>query len=367
MGGAERLVIDICNELSIRENISVALVVMNNINDFDLEINFPVLVTNSRVKLSVFKKNKYQLKSLINLLEEFKPDIIHSHLFEAEILSRALINENTRYFSHFHDNIVQLKRKSLKTISSKTSLTNSIERDWLIKRYKKSNSNLIAISKDTLSYIDSNIPKNKALNIFFLPNAINISRFKLENKQRFLQPSNTIKLISIGSLVSKKNQLFQIDVVQELISRGRDVILDICGDGNYRDVLLKKINKYHLQSNIRLLGKVKNIHENLYNSDLLIHTATYEPFGLVFLEAMAAKVPIVTLDGRGNTDITIDRFNSLVIKKESIDDFCDAVELLLDDNDFKTTLIQNASEFVKKYDIVSYVDRLLNIYETNQK
>ena len=56
-------------------------------------------------------------------MNEFKPDIIHSHLFEAELVSRFCNYKNARWYSHLHDNMVQLERLSWHSISKK-NLTN---------------------------------------------------------------------------------------------------------------------------------------------------------------------------------------------------------------------------------------------------
>lgn len=364
MGGAERLVIDICNELSTRKNITIALVVMDAINDFEIPIHFPILITNSRVKLSVLKKNVYHTKSINKILEEFKPDIIHSHLLEAEVLSRAIIKTNVRYFSHFHDNIAQLRKNKLWNISSKKNIANFIERTWLLKRYKQSKTNFIAISKDTADYINTHIPTHRDLTVNFLHNSINVKNFQLTSFEKPINYPNKINLVSIGSLVTKKNQLFQIEIVNELLLRGLDVELYICGEGYNRKIIEQKIATYQLEKSIHVLGNVKNVQDILMKADLLIHTATYEPFGLVFLEAMAAKVPIVTLNGKGNVDIILHKHNALLVENEDVSQFCDAVELVLSDSNLRNTITLQAAEFVKKYDITLYVDQLLNLYES---
>lgn len=364
MGGAERLVIDICNELSTRKNITIALVVMDAINDFEIPIHFPILITNSRVKLSVLKKNVYHTKSINKILEEFKPDIIHSHLLEAEVLSRAIIKTNVRYFSHFHDNIAQLRKNKLWNISSKKNIANFIERTWLLKRYKQSKTNFIAISKDTADYINTHIPTHRDLTVNFLHNSINVKNFQLTSFEKPINYPNKINLVSIGSLVTKKNQLFQIEIVNELLLRGLDVELYICGEGYNRKIIEQKIATYQLEKSIHVLGNVKNVQDILMKADLLIHTATYEPFGLVFLEAMAAKVPIVTLNGKGNADIILHKHNALLVENEDVSQFCDAVELVLSDSNLRNTITLQAAEFVKKYDITLYVDQLLNLYES---
>ena len=114
-GGAERLVIDICNELNKRDSVEVKLLVLSNRNDFDdKSISFDLSIINSHLRLSLKRSNIAELKEFENTVNEFKPDIIHSHLFEAELLSRWKIFPKITYVTHCHDNMSQMNGFSTK-------------------------------------------------------------------------------------------------------------------------------------------------------------------------------------------------------------------------------------------------------------
>jgi hypothetical protein len=67
----------------------------------------------SRKRNQLLTQGMGKSKDVSKIITNFKPDVIHSHLLEAEILSRAVIKQDVRYFSHFHDNISQLKKNKL--------------------------------------------------------------------------------------------------------------------------------------------------------------------------------------------------------------------------------------------------------------
>ena len=100
----------------------------------------------------------------------------------------------------------------------------------------------------------------------------------------------------------------------------------------------------------------------LWNSDIYLHTATYEPLGLVLLEAMAAGLPVVTLDGGGNRDLIRNGENGYIIKQQNSQLFTD---LMLEVYKNQTISVFNI-EYANKYDIESYCDKLLNIYNLPQ-
>ena len=99
-----------------------------------MDQNIETIECSTRVLFSLRKKTKTTNNHFQKIIEDFKPDVIHSHLFEADIVARSYCKNGVAYFSHGHDNMWQLtKLKNLKKIN-KQALTNLIERLWLIKQ-----------------------------------------------------------------------------------------------------------------------------------------------------------------------------------------------------------------------------------------
>ena len=181
-GGAERLVTDIVRELATREGIEVRLVLFREEIDYDIQdIRHLVHIIPSSVQLSLWRKNKYHIAELQQFLEDFQPDIIHSHLFEAEIVSRSCCYPSAKWFSHGHSNMSVFDKDRNETFKQK--LISSFERKYILDRYKDNGgSRFICISKDTETFYTKYINSIKTI---FLPNAINFNRFKSKkNKEK---------------------------------------------------------------------------------------------------------------------------------------------------------------------------------------
>jgi hypothetical protein len=129
-GGAERLVFETYNALKDKIGSSnVKLIVFQHSSIFNIkgldtyekalenDINFHCL--NVIVKLSILKKNKIDVSELERIINDFKPDIIHSHLYLAELISRQINYPNAKWFSHFHDNMEQFESFKLNTFFDK--------------------------------------------------------------------------------------------------------------------------------------------------------------------------------------------------------------------------------------------------------
>ncbi|UZR92540.1 glycosyltransferase [Chondrinema litorale] len=366
-GGAERFVLDICRELSSREDIVCKLVVMRDENDYKHLCEYiDIVVCNSRVIPSITGKDYIDISHWQTIVEEFKPNVIHSHLFEAEVMSREWIYPNAAYFSHCHDNMFQLENLKLGTFLKKSLITNYYEKRRLIPKYQKVDNQYIAISKNTAEFFKRVLPDNIDNNVHLLLNAIDYKRFYCDDN-RTLDADETLELISVGSLVPKKNQAFFIPVIQELLKNGLNVRLHLLGDGAERDTLATEIKNADLLENIILHGKVDEVEEYLKKSMIYLHAATYEPFGLVLLEAMAAGLPVICLDGKGNRDLIEDGKNGYIMYENNPEVFAKKIISLINQPDLYNSISEYAKKYAAQFDIKEYVDRLLKLYGENSK
>ncbi len=358
-GGAERLCLDICNELQKRNDVQVRLITFSDENAYPfLTKSLDWKIIPASVKLSVFHKNQYSVESLQQAIDDFAPDVIHTHLFEAEIVSRSCYYPKAKWVSHCHDNMKQFKNFGLKTLFNKELLTNFYEKRYLLNRYRANGGNtFVAISKDTESYFKENA---RSFKTELLPNAIDYQRFYKDNER--VLSSSKLRLINVGSYQRKKNQIFLVEVAFELRKRNIDFELSLLGDGElYKDVE-QKILDLCLQNCITQYGNVNNVEDYLLQSDIYVHSATYEPLGLVLLEAMAASLPVVTLDGKGNRDLIEEGKNGYMIYEQNPALFADKILEIWNDKQKYQEMSLFAQNFAKQYDIVPYVDRLLEIY-----
>ena len=362
-GGAERLTLDICKALNDSGEAVSLLVSLSPVNHYSDEYNQDIKYCNSKVIPSLSSKPKIEISEFEEIVNNFKPDIIHTHLFEAEITARELFYPQAAWFSHLHDNMFQFKNMKFADWISKRRLTEFYEKLWMIKRYKRCKNAFIAISKDAEIYFRKTLPKHLQ-NITLLSNAIDYSKF--DSEHLVLPDSRFISMVSIGSLVDKKNQIFLIDVVLELNKLQYKAKLDILGDGINRKMLEEKISRNNLNDQITLHGNVSYVEEYLKKASFYVHPAYYEPFGLVLLEAMAASKVCVALNGRGNLDIHEEGRNGFVIDPADAKSFAKKL-IELSENPQKYKEVANYShQYAKAFDIKGYASKLLSIYRNRR-
>ena len=359
-GGAQRLALDICLELQKREDTVVCVISFVDENDFPfLTQNLDVQIVPASIQLSITHKNVLNVDALQKAIEDFAPDVIHTHLFEAEIVSRSCYYPKAKWFSHCHDNMRQFRNFGIKTLFNKELLTNFYEKLYLMSRYKANGgTTFVAISHDTEAYFRRTAQPYR---VALLPNAIDYEKF--HNTEPRVGHTK-LKLINVGSYQDKKNQRFLIDLAVKLQTQGVDFELNLLGDGENFNTISELIKDRNLSDKVFQRGNVGNVEEYLWQSDIYVHSAYYEPFGLVLLEAMAAGLPVVTLDGRGNRDLIVQGCNGYMLYEQNAEQFADRILEIWNDKKKYQEMSAFAQEFAKQYDIKPYVDKLLELYNS---
>lgn len=355
-GGAERLALNIVSELQKNSNIEVQLITFRSENEYSFLsnlINWKVIP--SKAIPSLLGKASIETIDLQAYIDDFQPDVIHSHLFETEmVLAHISLPKKTRRIVHFHDNMKQYRHFRLSTLNNKSSISDFFEKQIVLKNYPR-NTSAICISKDAKQFADKVLPRHITKTL--MHNAIDLDRFKPNEKQT---KRNIVTII--GSLVDKKGQDLAIDCVAELKSRGVMIHLNVLGDGPNRSSLQLQIDQLKLQDEVTLYGNVEFPEQFLKRSRLYLHTAIYEPFGLVLIEAMACGLPVVCTDGKGNRDLIQEGENGYIVWERDPKLIADKIEFLLKNDSICIQMSRKATEFASKFGIQQYVKSLLKLY-----
>lgn len=354
-GGAERLCLDTCRALQNIQGVEVLLINLYPENAYSFLTNaLNRKVIPAKVTPSISGKSTIEINHLQQELEVFQPDVIHVHLFEA-LMVVSHLHFSAHLVVHFHDNMVQFENFSWRTLLHKQKLTSFFEKRIILKALKQHKVSYIGISEHTYQYMNKVLPRS--VQKVKLLNAIETNRFHASPES---QRSN--ELTMIASLVPKKAQHIAIQVVAELVLRGINIQLNLLGDGSEKGKLQELTKKLNLEQHILFHGNVDDPERFLKNSVVYIHTALYEPFGLVILEAMAAGLPVVCTDGGGNRDLIHDGENGFLVTSTKPEYLADKIEYLLKHEDKRKQMGKQAQHFAKKFDIEHYATQLMIKY-----
>lgn len=359
-GGAERLVIDICATLTKSGEHEVRLVTFrpNNAYAF-ISDGLTIECIPSMVIPSLTGKWTIDVAELQSYIKDFKPEVIHSHLFETEMVLSQVDCGSALRVMHFHDNMPQLAKFSWRTCLSKQGFTNWYERYILLKKWNKLEKRCaIAIAEDSFVYAQHVLGKKTT--VHKLLNGISVKRFAPVHTK-----GKTLQLCMIGSLVPKKNPCLAIETVKYLHANGYPFELHFLGDGSLRSELESYRDELDLSNFVHFHGNVDHPETYLHTSFVYLHTASYEPLGLVLLEAMASGTPVVCTDGRGNKDLIKNGSNGFIFDEHDPQLLAEQIIALWEDDRLYEEIQQEALRFVQAFDMADYCTKLLGIYVGN--
>ncbi len=358
-GGAERLVVDICNNLSQQKNIELVLLTFSTNNAYK-DITSRINMISCIVKYSpkILRKDIINVEELDAVIDNFKPDIIHTHLLEADQIVHQHIHHGIIYITSPHSNKNFYKKTTLSKLFSKDEIIRIILRKRLIKKYNKCSHFFITNSQNAYDFYKTNLN----VGVSFIKNlggATDLSRFKPTD---ILQQPKPIKLLTVGSLNKNKNQIFILRAVKKLLNAGYKAHLNIIGTGEEQEALEKYIKENDLNDYVSLLGHVTTPEKYYWTSSLYIHSSKQEGFGLVLSEAMACGLPCIALDNIGDREIIQNGINGYIIRPDDMEGFCNKIIETSNNESLYKTLQKGAIETSKKFDISHYVNELISIY-----
>ena len=117
-----------------------------------------------------------------------------------------------------------------------------------------------------------------------------------EKYRELLNVQDKYVILNVGRLLPVKNQLFLIELMKEINKEHKNVVLLIAGDGILKEELKQKINSYHLQENIILLGNRDDVPNILNAADVFIMPSLFEGLPLATIEAQANGLPVILSD-----------------------------------------------------------------------
>ncbi|MGX6961817.1 glycosyltransferase family 4 protein [Vagococcus xieshaowenii] len=134
-----------------------------------------------------------------------------------------------------------------------------------------------------------------------IPTGIDLQQFSDQSKDDVLTrqqlgiSDDTKILLSLSRLSYEKNIQAIIEGMAHIIEKDTHYHLIIVGDGPYRQALEDRVIELSLSSYVTFVGEVANQEVNQYYrlADYFVSLSTSESQGLTYIEALAAKTPII--------------------------------------------------------------------------
>lgn len=199
----------------------------------------------------------------------------------------------------------------------------------------------------------------------FIDNEQFASCFNCGCRENMANPDEKV-IIHVSNLrkVKRLNDVVKVfyEIQKEIPSR-----LIIVGEGPEWEKANSLINELGISEKVKALGKINDLYNVLCSSDLFLLPSEKESFGLAALEAMAARVPVISSDTGGIPEVNIDGATGYVLPIGDIEGMSKkAIELLKDPVKlarFKENAKVQALKFDKKNILPMYEELYLSVLE----
>ncbi len=312
-----------------------------------------------RLKVS-HKHDPRNLLELRKIISKEKPDILHIHLWNpgaCRFAFWASSQKNLKIVTTEHDPfpLKNLKKSFKKKTIRKTAVTiavSSANSDLLLRLYPE--------LKGKLSMIHNGIDLDA-----FEKNLLqftNQEKAKIR-RQLFNADAGNFIITTVAALHSRKGLNFLIDAFNEIYQTKRECKLVIVGEGPQKKDLEKQIKKLGLQDAVKMTGPQENIAKILKSSDLFVLPSVKEAFGLVVLEAMAAKLPVIASKVGGIPEIIEDGKNGMLTNPEDKTALAQKMLLLIKNAPLREKIAFLGHHRVKDFDVKKMVKKTEAVYD----
>ena len=225
----------------------------------------------------------------------------------------------------------------------------------LIRHVARAATRCTAISEDT---------KQRARELHGVQNDITVTHLGIEprvmgpvSRAELNLPQDAPVFVSIGRLIARKGY----DVLLEAWRKVPAAHLVIIGQGFLEAELKAHAERIGLAERIHFVGFVAEEKKLQYlrAATGYVSGAVHEGFGIVFLEAMEAGLPIVATDVGGQTDFLAAGKNALLVEPDDIGGFSAAIQQLIDQPELAQRMGATNQERVKNF----YLDKTVARFE----
>jgi glycosyltransferase involved in cell wall biosynthesis len=288
------------------------------------------------------------LLKLKKIIQEFKPDIVHTHAAKAGALGRkAAFDCKVPVVVHtFHGHVFHSYFGPLKTLLYK----------FIERRLASKSTGIITISESQKNEIVIAHGISKLEKTTVIPLGFDLSKFNENLDEKRINTRNTFNLKEdevaiaiIGRLAPVKNHALFFEIVRLIHQKTqKKAVFFVVGDGELRTYIEEQIKDLNeIGVDIRFTSWIKDIATFNAGMDIICLTSKNEGTPVSLIESQAANVPVITTDVGGVRDIISDNVTGFIVPNNNARIFADRLIELIDNEPLRIEMGRRGWPFVK--------------------
>ena len=357
IGGAERVLVDLANELSKSYDITIFALYAKG--ELEKELNSNVKLK-SLFKYSYKEMSKLKQKIVVPLkVLLLKNSIYNKNIkgnYDVEIaflegpITRlfSVKNKNVRKIAWVHNDISLVFGKGLKARLKK----------YLDKKIYDKYNDLVFVSKENMcdfdkTYTNLNISDEHKKVIYNYIDKEKIIKKSLEDIDIYFKKED-INFVTVSRLVYQKGIDRIIEIHKKLIESGYNHKFYVIGDGPEREKLENLIKENKVENSFFLLGQKENPYPYIKNADYFCLLSWFEGYGMVLEEAKILGKPIIITDTAARE--AVECYDKKWILENSNDGIYNGLAEIIEKRN--KDIDGNYNENMKEYDNTKIIEKI---------
>ena len=177
-------------------------------------------------------------------------------------------------------------------------------------------------------------------------------------------PDDAQILGMVCRLVEQKGIPYALEALRRVRADFPGAYLVIAGDGEKAAELRRLASALGVADRVHWLGWRSDAAEWMAAFDVLLVPSLWEGFGLVLLEAMARRVPIIASRVSAIPEVVVHGETGILIEARNVDALADAIRRLLSDRALRKHMgLLGAARLEERFSVARMVDGTLAVYE----
>jgi len=301
------------------------------------------------------------LRFINGYLKTNKIGVIHSHLVNTDLMVSLL---------------KQFFNRKVFIISTKHGYDESVLNIYTPGDRKTKHGLYFYITKYTLKWIDRNIAISKGMADLFYNLGITNEHFPVIHHGIDVgaaAPANAAfrkapqQLVIAGRMEIMKGHQYLVEAMALVCRQYPSCVLLVLGEGSLKDKLKEQCAALGIAANVQFLGFQPDPYSYISNSDVIVLPSLFEPFGLVYIEAHALKIPVVAFDTPAANELMQNMNTGLLVEKFNSAQLAEKITGLLSDPAERERIAGNAYlQYLEKFTAATMIKNTAEWYRSLQ-
>lgn len=374
MGGAERMLADLFRRLDESPDVELQLCVLR-----EPTYLYPGFAPRNGVRVVPFRSTwrsvgsvRRCVRELGGLIDEFDPDVLHTHLWIAHYLGGlAAVGRATPHVAHIHNtwDWMASARPGFRL------------RKWVLRRVlQRSGAEFIACADAAGDYYRRHLRLEDAA-MTTIPYGIDVGVFDPGEEERRTdsqsvprggsveRPGRTdwksvLRIGTAGRFVPEKGHGDLLRAVAELKREGVACWLSIAGQGPLEGEYRRTVRELGLEEEVTFAGLVDDMAEYYRSLDVYVQPSwSAEGLPLSILEAMSSACCVVAADVAGAREAVRDGETGLLVRSRDVGGLAEALRRACADEELRLRLGRAARrEVEERFSAEGMCARVLELY-----